>query len=352
MVDEAAQPAAPADVAVDPYLRDIYAQPASLKRIARFFEGEGRHALSAARQWVWRGEHHLIVFTGMGSSLFAAQAIIPTLNRIGIRAVAFEMTDLIYHGIPSLAGKVAVVVVSESGDDPEVRSLVRALKGRVGVLGITCMADSFLATTADLAVVAALEESPNSTHVGRYTATLSVLRLLAHVLAGGVVDQVTTALTQAAGSIGRYLAGGPGAVGTLADGIHPGTLLYLTGMGPSAASAREGSLLIKRVAHRQAEGVLGGHLGRGGIELVGDDRVIIAFAPQGPGFGASQDLVTALARQGGRIAVVTNGKPSGFPVGSTVIRIEYGDDAIAPLVEIVPVQLLAFALRQHGRQRA
>jgi glutamine---fructose-6-phosphate transaminase (isomerizing) len=332
----------------DPYLRDVLEQPELLTRIAHSFVVEDRQTLSAVRQWFWRGEHHLIVFTGVGSSLFAAQAIIPTLNKIGIRAVAFEMTELLHHGIPSLAGKVAVVVVSETGDEPEVRALVKALKGRVGILGIVCVAGSFLASTADLVVRVPLQNGPRGTGIGGYTGTIGVLRLLAHVLAGGVVDQVTTALFRAAESIDRYLDHGLAAIGALADVIRPETLLYLTGTGPSAASVHQGSLLIKRVSHRQAEGVLGGHLVSEAIDLVGQDRVVIAFAPHGPAFGSSQALVERLGLRGSRMVVVTNGKPSEFAPASTVIQIDYDDDAIAPLVEIVPIQILAHDLRQNS----
>jgi fructoselysine-6-P-deglycase FrlB-like protein len=327
---------------LDAFLADIHRQPFALARIAETFTGEERQTLAAVRRWFWKGEHHLIVFAGTAESLFAAQAIIPTLNRIGIRAVAIDISELLYFGIPSLAGKVAVVLVSASGEGPELRAFMKAVKGRVGVLGIVCNPDSFLAMTADLVVRVPVEDS-SAVGVLSYTGTIAVLRLLSHVLAGGVVDQVAHSLNLVTESLSRYLEGRT-AVAALAGCIQPGSAVYLAGRGSSSASAHEGGLLFNTVAHRQAQSVPASDLYGGTRWLAGPSPAVVLFAPQGPAFEAQRQLANELASRHARLVVLTDGKTSGFPGAEVLIRLEYPDDAMAPLVEIAPIQLAVHAM--------
>lgn len=323
------------------YLEDIHGEPETLRTIARVFTGEQRQTLAQVRQWFWRGEHRLIVFTGMGASLFAAQAVVPSLDRIGVRAVAADASELLHYGIPSLAGKVAVVIISQSGESPEVRGLVKALKGRVDILGIVRNQDSFLSSTADLVVPVPAEED-GGVAVRSYTGTVAVLLLLSHVLAGGVVDQAAAALERATEGMVRALdqAGGE----RIADLIDRHSIVHLVGRGPSLGSALEGALLFKEGAKFQAEGLSSGQLRHGSVEVIEEGHVSLVFAPRGSTFELQQRLVGELASYGSRVAVLTNARAGSFPEASAVIHVQAPDEAYAPLVEIVPIQLAVYTL--------
>lgn len=327
---------------IDDPLADIHSQPEMLHRIADAFTGEGRGTLSEARTWFWRGEYHLIVFTGSGASLYAAQAVVPSLNRIGVRALAVDASELLRHGVPALAGKVAVVIVSQSGESEETRALMQALKTRVNTLAVVCDPESSLASTADLVVDVPI--SPDSGVALRtYTATIAVLLLLAHVVSGGVVDRAAALLHASADGAARLLQRG---AGELIEGPQASTV-YLIGSGSSLASAEEGALLLQRLANRPAEGLPPGRFRRGAIDALSGDEQVLLFAPQGPSLNEMRDLAAALVSYRIGFTAITNARPGNFSGAAGIVPVQYPDDTFAPLVEIVPVQLATAML--HGR---
>lgn len=328
-------------------LTAISGQPETLHRIADVFAGEDRQTLASVRNWFWRGEHHLIVFTGTGSSLYAAQAVVPSLNRIGVRAVALDAGELLLHGVPTLAGKVAVVIVSRSGESEEARALVKALKGRVSVLGIVCGEASYLAAMADLVVrVPVPAEGPVA--LGSYTATIAVLLLLAHVVAGGVVERAASRLHAAAGGVSRVVEGWSEMGSVLATTISRSSLVYLLGSGSSLASALEGALLVQRLAGRPAVGLAPGQFRGGAIDALGQGEVIL-LAPQGPALEVMQRLAETLVTTPAGVTIISNARPSVFARTARLLPVQYPDDEFAPLVEIIPLQLAAWQLGQELR---
>ncbi len=118
--------------------------------------------------------------------------------------------------------------------------------------------------------------------------------------------------------------------------LAPGPVT-LVGRGPSYATALAGALLLKETAKLQAEGLSSAQFRHGPIEIAGPDHRAIVCAGSGPTCRLDARLAAELAAHGSQVLLL--GPVDAAPEG--VVALALPDVSLPPLVEIVPLQLLA-----------
>ena len=107
-------------------LEEISQQPAALSGLRKFYASPGaipaKGLRSLAPHWP-----PTVVFTGMGSSLFAAYPAQAYLTEQGVRALVWETAELVHHHLKVLRPDTLLVVVSQSGETAEVLRLLEKL---------------------------------------------------------------------------------------------------------------------------------------------------------------------------------------------------------------------------------
>jgi len=101
--------------------------------------------------------------------------------------------------------------------------------------------------------------------------------------------------------------------------------LYL-GRGVQFPIALEGALKLKELSYIHAEGYAGGEMKHGPIALIADRLPVVALAP----------------RDGQVIAVVHAGDRAVASKAQHVIEVPACADLLAPLITVIPLQLLAY----------
>ena len=118
----------------------------------------------AAIRLIYHSEGKVIV-SGIGKSAIIAQKIVATFNSTGTPSVFLHAADAI-HGDLGIVGKQDIVMLlSKSGETPEVKILVPLLKGRKNkLIAIVGNVDSYLARQADIVIDAYVEKEacPNN----------------------------------------------------------------------------------------------------------------------------------------------------------------------------------------------
>ncbi|HXX46150.1 MAG TPA: glutamine--fructose-6-phosphate transaminase (isomerizing) [Candidatus Acidoferrales bacterium] len=125
--------------------------------------------------------------------------------------------------------------------------------------------------------------------------------------------------------------------------------LYL-GRGIHYPIALEGALKLKEISYIHAEGYPAGEMKHGPNALIDENLPVVVIATRDESDPASMlryektisNLQEVKARDGIVIAVVTEGDKLARDVSSHVIEIPAAPDLIAPILEIVPLQLLAY----------
>jgi len=112
------------------------------KAVSKIFESKGR-----------------LVISGIGKSAIVSQKIVASLNSTGTPAIFLHAADAIHGDIGMVQPQDVVMVISKSGDSPEIKVLVPLIKNFKNTLIAICgnMA-SYLAKCADIVLNTTVEE--------------------------------------------------------------------------------------------------------------------------------------------------------------------------------------------------
>ncbi|RLD47031.1 MAG: D-arabinose 5-phosphate isomerase [Bacteroidetes bacterium] len=106
-----------------------------------------------------------VVVTGIGKSANIAQKIVATFNSTGTPSIFMHAADAIHGDLGIIRKDDVVVILSKSGETPEIKVLVPLLKGRCDhLIAIVGNNESYLAKLADfvLDVTVEKEACPNN----------------------------------------------------------------------------------------------------------------------------------------------------------------------------------------------
>jgi glucosamine--fructose-6-phosphate aminotransferase (isomerizing) len=125
--------------------------------------------------------------------------------------------------------------------------------------------------------------------------------------------------------------------------------LYL-GRGVHFPIALEGALKLKEISYIHAEGYPAGEMKHGPNALIDENLPVIVLATQdrsNPESGVLYEktlsnIQEVKAREGKVVAIVTEGDGEARKVADYTIEIPEAPDLLAPILEIVPLQLLAY----------
>jgi glutamine---fructose-6-phosphate transaminase (isomerizing) len=301
------------------FVEEIGQQPDALRNLTRYYEGHGSAAVDRlAELWASRRSAHAspsrVLFTGMGSSLYATESVLPRLVRAGMDASIVEAGEWLHYGPEALPEGALFVAVSQSGESVETRTLAERWAGRASLAALTNDPHSTLARAADVAFpLVAGEEEMISTKT--YTNTLGVLHLVAATLMGAdrrlAFDQLgaaADAMQNAGNSDMEPL------VQKAAGWLDQARSIHAVARGPSLAAAREGALVLGEGAHLSVTALPAGSFRHGPLELAGEGHMAIAFSPDGPTRPLMAGLVRDLLNAGSKVILLTDQpRPSAAP---------------------------------------
>jgi len=106
-----------------------------------------------------------LVFSGIGKSALIAQKIVATLNSTGTPSLFMHAADAIHGDLGTVQKEDIVLIISKSGESPEIKALVPYIKNfgnkLIGIVGNT---SSYLAAASDhiLNTTVSAEACPNN----------------------------------------------------------------------------------------------------------------------------------------------------------------------------------------------
>jgi arabinose-5-phosphate isomerase len=141
-------------------LKTIQLEAESVSGLERFIDAGFERAVSAIHDAGGR-----LVVSGIGKSAIVAQKIAATLNSTGTPSLFMHAADAIHGDLGMVQPDDAVLLISKSGDSPEIKVLVPLIRNfgniLIGMIGNT---ESFLAKNADhiLNTTVSKEACPNN----------------------------------------------------------------------------------------------------------------------------------------------------------------------------------------------
>nr|GLL34547.1 glutamine--fructose-6-phosphate aminotransferase [isomerizing] 2 [Ipomoea trifida] len=293
-----------------------------------------------------------IVFIGCGTSYNAALAARSILEELSGIPVTMEIaSDLVDRQGPIYREDTAVFV-SQSGETADtLQALDYALENGALCVGITNTVGSAIArkTHCGVHINAGCEIGVASTKA--YTSQIVVMAMLALVIGGdtlssqarreAIIDGLFDLPTKA-----KEVLKLDQEMRDLAEQLIAEQSLLVFGRGYNYATALEGALKVKEVSLMHSEGILAGEMKHGPLALVDETLPIFVIATHDACFSKQQSVIQQLhARKGRLIVMCTQGDAASVRVGSCrVIEVPQVEDCLQPVINIVPLQLLAYHL--------
>jgi len=118
--------------------------------------------------------------------------------------------------------------------------------------------------------------------------------------------------------------------------------LYL-GRGVNYPVALEGALKLKEISYIHAEGYPAGEMKHGPIALINEEMPVVILIPHDDVFQKTLSNLKEVESRGGRIIVVTDSASADLQdVAWEVIEVPKTNELLTPLVQTIPLQLLAY----------
>lgn len=322
-------------------MEEIIQQPAALRSLRKYYASPGAIPLKALKALVphWPPT---VVFTGMGSSLFAAYPAQAYLTGEGIRALVWEAAELLHHHMKVLGPDTLLVVVSQSGETVEVVRLLDKLPPKGRVLAVTNVEASTLARSASL-MLPMMAGRQIAVSTKTFTCAVAVLMYLAVAIAGKPQRPLTRALLGAAEAQEEVLERHEVLTPTTVEFFNDPPYAALIARGADLASAYQGALTLKEVVRLAAEATSGGQFRHGPVEIVHPSHRYVVFARQGRTGKLLLRLVDDIRKLGGRVLLLTDMAFKDI-TNVRVVEVEPVRLGLGTLVDSVHIQLLAHDL--------
>ena len=251
-----------------------------------------------------------------------------------------------------------VIGVSQSGETIDTIQAIREAKRRgARVVGVTNIVGSSLARESDAVIYtrAGLEVSVASTKA--FVAQVAALELLAlrlaqlrETLPPSDVDALFKGINAVAGQVATALDR-RGDVEDVAKQLLGSRDFFFIGRHVGFPTSLEGALKLKELSYLHAEGYPAGELKHGPLALIEPGVVVVAVVTD-PAMHEKMlsNLAEVKARGATVVAVATDDDEYVEAIADYVLRVPATEPLFTPMVDVVPLQLFAYAMaRGLGR---
>jgi arabinose-5-phosphate isomerase len=141
-------------------LRTIELEAQSVAGLSLFINDDFEKAVNAIANSKGR-----LVISGIGKSAVIAQKIVATLNSTGTPSIFMHAADAIHGDLGIVQQEDVVMIISKSGESPEIKVLVPLIKNFGNILiGMVGSIDSFLAKKSNIILNTTVEQEacPNN----------------------------------------------------------------------------------------------------------------------------------------------------------------------------------------------
>ncbi|HTY11129.1 MAG TPA: glutamine--fructose-6-phosphate transaminase (isomerizing) [Bacteroidota bacterium] len=333
-------------------LKEIMEQPETLRNAmrGRVLLDEGNAKLSGLSEVMPVLENaQRIIITACGTSWHAGLVGEYMLEQYGKIPVEVEYaSEFRYRNAIIKKGDV-VFLISQSGETADTLAALREAKQKgASVFGICNVVGSTIARESQGGVYIHAGPEIGVASTKAFTSQLVVLSLITLMVAR------QRGLSEADGrKIGQALLDLPGkvesilrdtsAIEQIAEELKENVNVLYLGRGYNFPAALEGALKLKEISYIHAEGYPAAEMKHGPIALIDENMPVIVIASKDSTYEKIiSNIQEVKARSGRVIAVVNEGDTTIESLADHVIRVPHTADLLSPIVNIIPLQLLAY----------
>jgi glucosamine--fructose-6-phosphate aminotransferase (isomerizing) len=277
-----------------------------------------------------------LYITGSGTSYNAAEIAKYLMSKFA----KIKINTLISSELPFSPNEIepdsTLITISQSGESADVLEAVKIAKeSNAKILSIVNLLNSSLSQQSSLAIGLNCGPEIGVAATKSFTSQLAILYKITDQLCNGCINPDWKKVSDA---ISHVLSNNL-KIKELAKNLKEITDIYVLGRGIHLPIAREAALKLKELSYIHAEGIPGGELKHGPLALMDSNVYVIIINPRDSTYNDTLNSANEIKARGAKIIGISDKKND---VYDHWIEIPSVDEALYPIVEIVPIQLLAY----------
>jgi glutamine---fructose-6-phosphate transaminase (isomerizing) len=293
-----------------------------------------------------------------GSSYHAAMIAKYAVERWAKIPAEVDIASEFRYRDPVLDARTLAVAVSQSGESLDtLRAMALARELGARTLAVTNVVGSSITRDSEGALY---------TRAGPEVCVAATKTLVAQVIA---LELLALALAQARGTLSaaeiatmvarmhelpdhlQEAIGREKEVDEVAAAVAGARDFFYLGRNVGYPVALEGALKLKELSYLHAEGYPAGELKHGPIALIEPGTVVVGVSTRNRQWDQFQSNISEVRARGASVVLVANdGDDRAATTADHVLWVPHVDELLAPVIDVVPLQLLAYRIaRQLGR---
>lgn len=291
-----------------------------------------------------------IVMVACGTSWHAglvAEYIFEELTRINVEV---EYASEFRYRNPVINEGDVIIAISQSGETADTLVAIENAKSKGAIiLGVVNVVGSSIARISDAGAYTHAGPEIGVASTKAFTAQLAVLTMIALKIGyeKGVLDRdryyhLLKELDAVPGKVAEVLQAHE-RIKQIAEKYRDAKDCLYLGRGYNFPVALEGALKLKEISYIHAEGYPAAEMKHGPIALVEDTLPVIFVATKDSYHEkVISNMQEIKARKGKIIAVINESDQQTPTLANDVIPVPEADEIIAPMISVIPLQLLAY----------
>jgi len=277
-----------------------------------------------------------IFITGSGTSYNAALVAKYIFSKYAKLKIESLISSEIPYSTNFFDDQSVLIALSQSGESADVLEAVNiAQNNKTKIISIVNIMTSSLANTSSISIGLNCGPEIGVAATKSFTSQLAVLYQLTDKLCGNCLGLDLNEISQ---TMSKTLLNHSKII-DIAKQLRNVSDIYVLGRGIHYPIASEASLKIKELTYIHAEGLPGGELKHGPLALMDSNVYVIIINPNDSTYVNTLTSAHEIKARGAKIIGISD-KPS--DVYDFWIQIPAIDEGFYPLIEIIPIQLLAY----------
>jgi glucosamine--fructose-6-phosphate aminotransferase (isomerizing) len=334
-------------------LKEIFEQPQTIfdSLRGRLDARKGELTLGGIREYINQfKEAKRIIIVACGTSWHAGLVAEYTFEELCRIPVEVEYASEFRYRNPVIHEGDVIVAISQSGETADTLVAIESAKEQKAVIfGVCNVVGSSLARISDAGAYTHAGPEIGVASTKAFTAQLAVLCLIALKIGyeKGEINQkryqqLLDELEAVPEKVEEALQLNE-QIKQIAEKYKDARDFLYLGRGYNFPVALEGALKLKEISYIHAEGYPAAEMKHGPIALVDENLPVVFVATKDAYYEKIvSNIQEVKARKGKVIAVVTQGDTNIPPMADDVIEVPSADELVAPLINVIPLQLLAY----------
>tara|TARA_B100001750_G_scaffold5661_1_gene4587 strand:+ start:3078 stop:4832 length:1755 start_codon:yes stop_codon:yes gene_type:complete len=277
-----------------------------------------------------------LYITGSGTSYNSSRISKYLMSKYAKLKIEPIISSELQFAPDSIEKDSTLVALSQSGESADVLEAVKIAKqSNAKILSIVNHLNSSLSQESDIVVGLNCGPEIGVAATKSFTSQLAILYKITNKLCDGCMkldwNNVSKSISETLENHSK--------IQELAKILKDVSDIYVLGRGIHFPIAKEAALKLKELTYIHAEGIPGGELKHGPLALMDENVFVIIINPDDSTYTDTINSASEIKTRGAKIIGISDKKSDIYDYWIEIPKIE---EALYPLIEIMPIQLLAY----------